>query len=181
MLVRTQPGLTSLHTDCALNTAAVIYMTYKHTNTCTHREQSFGNDRRCERTALVTCTHMLRPDTNNSKSRRASSLIICIANIPSPAVFFTQILFGGCSSLQGALQGLHWHALACSSWCVCVCVCETEGERQSRRRGGKQAILWLSHMGIHERQADRRTETREGQLLIQLQTQSQAVKMLSHS
>lgn len=26
---------------------------------------------------------------------------------------------------------------------------------QSRRRGGKQAILWLSHMGIHERQAGR--------------------------
>lgn len=152
MLVRTQPGLTSLHTDCALNTAAVIYMTYKHTNTCTHREQAFGNDRRCERTALVTCTHMLRPDTNNSKSRRASSLIICIANIPSPAVFFTQILFGGCSSLQGALQGLHWHALACSSWCVCVCVYVRQREKD--RAGGGVAnrlfcgsVTWASTRG----------------------------------
>lgn len=37
---------------------------------------------------------------------------------------------------------------------------------QSRRRDGKQAILWLSHMGIHERQAGGRAHRDQRRLAI---------------
>lgn len=49
--------------------------------------------------------------------------------------------------------------LVCSSHSEYVWDRGREIARWSRRRGSKLAILWLSHMGIHERQADRRTET----------------------
>lgn len=123
-------------------------MTYKHTNTCTHREQAFGNDRRCERTALVTCTHMLRPDTNNSKSRRASSLIICIANIQSFLLKFHSVDVPACREYCRDCIGTLWLAHPGA------CVCETEGERQRERAGGGVAnrlfcgsVTWASTRG----------------------------------
>ena len=107
---------------------------------------------------------------------RVVKLVSLIFNYLHPKHSFTSNLFStisffcGCSSSKRASLGLHWHALACSFWCVHLCVHDRKRkiERQSRRRGCKHSILWLSHMGIHERQAGRRIETSEGWLSFQL-------------
>lgn len=78
------------------------------------------------------------------KCRRASSLIISIANILSPAGYcFCQILLPARSSL-GALPGSHWQASASLALRVPVqtCACVTEGERWRQRAGGG-AANWL--------------------------------------
>lgn len=58
-------------------------------------------------------------------------------------------------------------------------------ERKSRRRGGKQTILWLSHMGIHERQADGTQRQRLKMLAISSAANTEssfedAVPLMSH-
>lgn len=106
--------------------------------------------------------------TNNSTITSFSSLITCVVNILLAVVsLLSRVFRERCCMGTLCFSPLYLFVWICTCESVIIWEKGEEGETDGSRRGSIQPILWLSHMGMHERQEGRSAEDGEGSLFIQ--------------